>query len=108
MYCNVKLRKLLSANNSHGRETSLLTGAIPNPVRNNQTSHFVSVPENNPGRSNRGDRQRGATAAVGDDGGRAVVQEVESNRPVYRFQITPHSDSPLGSLKAVSCYRGVI
>src|SRR6218665_2958910 len=39
--CNVILRKLLSAHKSHVRETSLFTGAIPNPVRNSQTSLFV-------------------------------------------------------------------
>src|SRR6218665_2367105 len=53
--CNVKLGKLLSTHKSHVRETSLLTGAIPNPVRNSQTSRFVSVPGQNPGRSSRGD-----------------------------------------------------
>src|SRR6218665_2221298 len=53
--CNVKLRKLLSALKSHVRETSLFTGAIPNQVRNSQTSRFVSVPRQNPGRSIRGD-----------------------------------------------------
>src|SRR6218665_3334205 len=55
MQCNVKLRKLLSAHKSNVRETSLFTGAIPNPVRNSQTYHFVSVPSQNPGRSNPGD-----------------------------------------------------
>ena len=35
-------------------ETSLFTGAIPNPVHNSQTSRFVSVPGQNPGRSSRG------------------------------------------------------
>src|SRR6218665_634588 len=55
MYCNVKLRKLLSAHKSCVRETSLFTGAMPNPVRNSQTSRFVSVPGQNPGRSSRGD-----------------------------------------------------
>ena len=44
MQCNVKLRKLLGAHKSHVRETSLFTGAIPNPVRNSQTPRFVSVP----------------------------------------------------------------
>src|SRR6218665_2996039 len=39
--CNVNLRKLLSANKSHVREISLFIGAIPNQVRNSQTSHFV-------------------------------------------------------------------
>src|SRR6218665_808763 len=33
------------------RETSLFTGAIPSQVRNSQTSRFVSVPGQNPGRS---------------------------------------------------------
>src|SRR6218665_3561640 len=55
MQCNVKLRKLLSAHKSHVRETSLFTGAIPNTVHNSQTSRFVSVPGQNPGRSSRGD-----------------------------------------------------
>src|SRR6218665_1648378 len=55
MQCNVNLRKLLSAHKSHVRETSLFTSAIPNPVRNSQTSRFVSVPGHNPGRSSRGD-----------------------------------------------------
>jgi len=36
--CNVNLRKLLSAHNSHVKETSLFTGAIQTPVRNSQTS----------------------------------------------------------------------
>jgi len=36
-------------------ETSLFTGAIRNQVRNSQTSRFVSVPGQNPGRSSRGD-----------------------------------------------------
>src|SRR6218665_2535946 len=53
MLCNVKLRKLLSAHKSHVRETSLFTGAILNPVRNSQTSRFVSVPGQNPERSSR-------------------------------------------------------
>src|SRR6218665_1696910 len=52
---NVKLRKFLSAYKSHVRKTSLFTGAIPNPVRNSQTSRFVSVPGQNPERSSRGD-----------------------------------------------------
>src|SRR6218665_1410100 len=55
MQCNVKLQKLLSAHKSHVRETSLFTGAIPSPVRNSQTSCFVSAPGQNPGRSSRGD-----------------------------------------------------
>src|SRR6218665_1983912 len=82
MLCNVKLQKLLSAHKSHVRDTSLFTGAIPNPVRNSQTSRFVS-------RSKAGKvkprRQHGATVAVGDDGGRvAVVQEWNRcNRPEY-------------------------
>src|SRR6218665_1067633 len=53
--CNAKLRKFLSAYKSHVRKTSLFTGAIPNPVRNSQTSRFVSVPGQNPERSSRGD-----------------------------------------------------
>src|SRR6218665_2337937 len=53
--CNVKLRKFLSAYKSHVRRASLFTGAIPNPVRNCQTSRFVSVPGQNPERSSRGD-----------------------------------------------------
>src|SRR6218665_491143 len=55
MQCNVKFRKLLSAHKSNIRETSLFTGIISNPVRNSQTSRFVSVPGQNPGRSSRGD-----------------------------------------------------
>src|SRR6218665_2361301 len=55
MYCNVKLRKLLSANKSHVKETSLFIGAMLNQVRNCQTSRFVSVPGQNPERSSRGD-----------------------------------------------------
>ena len=70
--CNVKLRKLLSAHKSHVRETSLFTGAIPNPVRNSQTSRFVARSKS--GKVKPG-RQRGATVAVGDDGGRVMVQE---------------------------------
>src|SRR6218665_3558495 len=53
--CNVTLRKFLSAHKSHVRETSLFTGAIPNPVHNSQTSRFVSVPGQNPERSSLGD-----------------------------------------------------
>ena len=49
------LRKRLSAHKSHVRETSLFTGAIPNPVRNSFSFRFVSVPGQNPGRSSRGD-----------------------------------------------------
>src|SRR6218665_3693680 len=45
----------ISENKSHLRETSLFTGAIPNPVGNSQTARFVSVPGQNPGRSCRGD-----------------------------------------------------
>src|SRR6218665_1685823 len=52
---SVKLRKLLSVHKSHVREISLSTGAIPNLVRNSQTSRFVSVPGQNPGRSSWGD-----------------------------------------------------
>src|SRR6218665_3963173 len=37
-FSNVILRKLLSAHKSHVRETSLFTGAIPNPVCNSKTS----------------------------------------------------------------------
>jgi len=36
-------------------ETSLFSGAIPNPVCNSQISRFVSMPGQNPGRSSRGD-----------------------------------------------------
>src|SRR6218665_320304 len=53
--CNVNLRKLLSDHKSHVRETNLFTGAIPNQVRNSQTSRFVAVPGQNPERSSRGD-----------------------------------------------------
>src|SRR6218665_2382896 len=55
MYINVNLRKLLRVHKSHARKTSLFTGAIPNQVRNSQTSRFVSVPGQNPGRSSGGD-----------------------------------------------------
>src|SRR6218665_2207941 len=49
MQCNVNLRKLLSAHKSHVRETNFFTAAIPNQVRNSQTSSFVSVPGQTPG-----------------------------------------------------------
>src|SRR6218665_1562919 len=52
--CNVNLRKLLSVDKRHVRETSLFT-AILNQVRNSKTSRFVSVPGQNPERSGRGD-----------------------------------------------------
>src|SRR6218665_54594 len=70
--CNVNLRKLLSANKSHVREISLFTGAIPNQVRNSQTSRFVvgSKPEKVKPR-----RQRGATVITGDGGGRGTGVE---------------------------------
>src|SRR6218665_1733149 len=51
---NVNLRKLISAHKSHVRETSLFAGAMPNQVRNSQASRVVSVPDQNPGRSSRG------------------------------------------------------
>jgi len=76
MYCNVNLRKLFSAHKNHVRETSLLTGAIPNQVRNNQASCFVSVPGQNPERSNRGDSvHMGLRLQAHDDGGCVVAQE---------------------------------
>src|SRR6218665_133633 len=74
MYCNVNLRKLLSAHKSHVRETSLFTGAIPKSVRNSQTSRFVSVPGQNPGKV-KPKKQRGARVAACDDDGRVMVQE---------------------------------
>jgi len=37
---------------SHVRETSLFAGAKPNQVLNSQTSRFVSMPGQKPGRSN--------------------------------------------------------
>ena len=46
MKCNINLWKL--AHKSHIVETSLLTGAIPNQVRNSQTSRFILVPGQNP------------------------------------------------------------
>src|SRR6218665_932340 len=51
----VNLRKLLSAHKSHVRKTTLFTGAIRNPICTSQTSRFVLVPGQNPGRSSRGD-----------------------------------------------------
>src|SRR6218665_3963411 len=60
MLCNVNFRKLFSAQKIHVRETSLFTGPIPNPVRNSQTSRFVSVPSQNPERSRRGDSAQSA------------------------------------------------
>src|SRR6218665_1808261 len=54
-YINVSLRKLLSARKSHVRDTNLFTGAIPNQVRNSQTSRFISVPGQNSERLSRGD-----------------------------------------------------
>src|SRR6218665_3723396 len=48
----VNLRKFFSKR----RDTSLCTGVIPYPVRNSQTSRFVSVPGQNSGKSSRGDR----------------------------------------------------
>src|SRR6218665_3987478 len=69
-----KLVKLLSAHKSQLRETSLFTVAILNQFRNSQTSRFVSVPA---ARTKSGKvkprRQRGATVAIGDDGGRVVA-----------------------------------
>jgi len=38
MQCNVNIRKLLSTHKSHVGETSLFIGAMPNQVRNSQTS----------------------------------------------------------------------
>ena len=42
--CTVNPRQLLSAHKNHIRKTSLFTSAIPNQVRNSQTSRFVSFP----------------------------------------------------------------
>jgi len=56
MLYNVNLRKLFNAHKNHVRETSLFTGAIPNQVRNSQTSRFFSVPCQSRGRSSREDR----------------------------------------------------
>jgi len=72
----VNLRKLLSGNKSHARESSFFTGAIPNQVRYSQIIiyRFVSVPDQNPERSSREGILRGAMVAIGADGGR-VVQE---------------------------------
>src|SRR6218665_1326471 len=71
-----KLRKLLSTHKSHVRETSLFTGAISNPVCNSQTSRFGARSKS--GKVKPG-RQRGATVAVGDDGGRVVVQRARTH-----------------------------
>jgi len=70
--CNVNLLKLLSANKSHVRETSLFTGAIPNQVPNSQTSHFVVGSK--PGKVKLR-RQNGATVVTAGGGGRVVAQE---------------------------------
>jgi len=40
---------------------------MPNQVHNSQTTHFISVPRQSPGRSNRWRRQRGAVAISDDD-----------------------------------------
>src|SRR6218665_561069 len=81
--CNVNLRNLLSANKSHVRETSLFTCAIPNQVRNSQTSRFVvgSKP-----RKVKPRRQRGATVVTGGGGGRVVAQEYNRDRTALRVQ----------------------
>jgi len=50
-----KYPKTSQRHKSHVRETSLFTGAIPNQVRNSQTSRYVSAPGQYPGRSSRGD-----------------------------------------------------
>src|SRR6218665_3963198 len=71
MYCSC------SAHKSHVRETSLFTGAIPNPVHNSQTSRFVSRSKS--GKVKPG-KQRSATVAVCDDGGRVMVQEWNRDR----------------------------
>ena len=42
--CNVNLRKLISAHKSQVTETSLFTDAMPNQIRNSQTSYFVTKP----------------------------------------------------------------
>src|SRR6218665_3011525 len=70
--CNVNLRKLLSANKSHVREISLFISAIPNQVRNSQTSRFVVGSK--PGKV-KPRRQRGATVVTGGGGGHVVAQE---------------------------------
>src|SRR6218665_2374830 len=70
--CNVNLRKLLSANKSHVREISLFIGAIPNQVRNSQTSRFVVGSK--PGKV-KPRRQRGATVVTGGGDGHVVAQE---------------------------------
>jgi len=71
--CNIHLRKLISAQKSHIRETILFAGSILNQICNSQTSRFVSVPGQNPGRSNRGDsmglRLRGMMITVSSHGG---------------------------------------
>src|SRR6218665_1015412 len=78
MYCNVNLRKLLSAHKSHVRETSLFTGAIPNQVRNNQTSRFISLPGQNPGRSSRGAEKMTANEGLAISIDNKTVPQVKS------------------------------
>src|SRR6218665_4179236 len=73
MQCNVNIRKLLSAHKSYVRETSLFTGAIPNPIRNSQTSLFVSVPGQYPGRSS------GEQSMYSD-----IIHTIEIFYPKYR------------------------
>src|SRR6218665_651575 len=58
VFAEMKVAEMCAPNStdtSHVRGTSLFTGAIPNPVRNSQTSRFVSVPGQSPERSSRGD-----------------------------------------------------
>jgi len=53
MYCDVNLRKLLSAHKGHIREISLFTGDMLDQVLNHgnsQTYRFLSVPAQTPGK----------------------------------------------------------
>ena len=75
MSYNVNLQKLIITHKSHVKETTnLLTGALPNQVRNRQTSRFVWVPCQNPGKSSREDSV-GYTVVIGGDGERVAAQE---------------------------------
>jgi len=64
---------------SHVREISLLPGDISNQVRTTQTTHFGSMPGQNPGRSCRGDSvvlpSYRAMVSISNDGEHAVAHE---------------------------------
>ena len=84
-WCNVNLRKLLSAYKSHVRETSLFTGTIPDQVRNySQAFRFGARSKSEKVKLR---EPRGATAvAIGDDSGRVVAQERNRNRISDRWE----------------------